>query len=388
MELNKSTIFLLTLIYIFTLSCTIKKEEKYDHSTELSRLELKDSVFIPIDSATSIQKYLQLVNISNIEYLVSYQPNQSRHTNFHFYNLNEREKAFTIGFDEEGQNGIGRINPVVNFISFDSILLVEHNANRVYLADSAGTIKSKFDFNESEFLNGTLYPMASYPISLNDGILSVFQMNSFSSETELFDLNSYPEFINDLTSKKSSTDIIKYPKYSDQYLRSIEVWKASRCIGVNGERVYSFAFDNALYISKAGKIDMIKIPNSDFEILESAVPDLSLDNMRSQMNFISHSGLYLSLIFDSYRQVYYRVYLMPGDFMDIDGKFYMLAERPFKIQIIDSSFKLIGETSFEARKLNPYRMLVSKDGLLIEAGNPYKPRSEDQFIFNRFDLKK
>lgn len=384
----KNKICLFIFCIHLSASCS-DRESTQSTETNLSELNLVsgNSISIPIDSLTSVQKYLQLVSLSGEEYLISYQSNQSESsTNFHFYLLKDREKVFTLTFDEIGPNGVGKISPFASFVNFDSILVSQINSNKVYLMDSAGNLKTKYDFNGIKSSKGTIYPMATYPLAITNENLYSFQMNSFDSETGKFSKGAYPEVIYNLKTNQWSSGIVTYPEYPDLYYNSIEVWKVSRCFGLMNELVYSFAFDNNLYVSNNYTVRSFSIRNDDFRILNASPPDIRLDDMRSQMKLISESGLYLSLIPDPYRNIYYRIYLMPGDFMDVDGKFYMLAERPFKIQVINDNFKLIGETEFDGRKFNPYRIMVCKDGLLIEEGNPYNPISDDRFIFKLFNI--
>lgn len=350
------------------------------------QLVLRDSFSIKADSFVNINKYVQLISFAHTkkEYLVCYQPTQDA-TNFHIYDFGLGKYISTISFDKDGVNGVGQVSPFATFIDFQNIILYGNNSNIFFITDSLGKIKRKIDLNRQEEFKGVAYPQPAFPSVIKNGRLHFFVLPSFEANKNRLPKNAKPEWIYDLSSKKVHNEGAPYPNYPLDYFNSIEAWKAARCFGPNDEEVYSFAFDNNLYVNVNGTVTTHEIENKSLrEINESS---LSLSDFQAQMNFISRSGLYTYLFFDPYRNLYYRIFLMPGEFKHANGKTIMLAERDFKIEVIDLHFKLIGSTLFQGKEFNPYRLLISKRGLVLERNNFYTPSTEDFFKFCLFDVK-
>lgn len=345
-------------------------------------LQLKDSVLIEVDTFVNIQKYVQLVHINSREYLICYQPTQDS-TNFHVYDFNERKYLTTLSFQVSGPNGLGQVSPFATFLDFQNIILQQHNNNRIFICDSLGNVKEKIDLGE--LIEGAVYSQAAFPILTGDNYLYFFALPLFDQQSRRFSDNAKPEWRYDIKTKTASNVLPFYPKYDNNLFNSMEVWKASRCVGPSGEKVFSFAFDKDLYVHYGGFVRKYEIENRSIKKVDDN--NLLLEDFQSQLNYISKTGLYTYLYYDQYRNLYYRIFLMPGEFKHPDGKTIMLAERDFKIEIINASFQLVGQTFFKGREFNPYRILISKSGVFLEKNNFYSPRTDDYFILYRFVIQ-
>jgi len=384
----KSTNFIFLVVILVLIACEKPKERanNYDSNKEQPfeskyTLQFKDSVIIPVNNETNVASYVQLVKDQGREFLVSYQltPEQN---NFYLYDLDSAKFSRVISFNREGEHGVGKLSLFANFQDMSEIILFEQGANRFYLASSDGNILSKVDLNNK--IEGWAYPQPSYPPVKADNKLHFFLMNTYNSNSKEYTEKSKAEGIYDLNEELFVNDFPNYPNYPNGIENSMDGWKASRCIGPNNEFVYSFPFDNKIVVREKDKSKVYDIPNPDFNLVDAG--GLDSRDFQAQMEFISETGEYTYLFFDPYRELYYRIFLMPGEARDLDNKLIMNGEKGFRIEIINTDFKLVGRHDFEPKEFNSYCLLISESGILLSRINPHAPQVEDRFIFERFKV--
>ena len=103
---------------------------------------------------------------------------------------------------------------------------------------------------------------------------------------------------------------------------------------------------------------------------------------------------YGNLLYDKYRNVYYRVAFPQTDVPhDLKDREYMdllvYGRKTFSILVLDKNLDIIGETQFPDYTYNPMMMFVHKDGLYISASHPFnEDYSDDWLYFQCFELVK
>ncbi|MFN3667483.1 MAG: DUF4221 family protein [Sediminibacterium sp.] len=344
-------------------------------------LEKTDSVRIKVNDKTNIQGVVQLISYQNQEWLCSFQY-EPGFNNFHLYDLDNRVYYKTMRFASEGPDGIGKVSPVMAFISFDSIFLYRVNSNIFYRVDSSGTLLTKIDLTKID--NGTIHVSLGFPHIINQNELCFFRIEAENPNSRKFLKKAKAEGIYNLRSGIYQNDRPSYPDYPHGFEASMENWKVSRCVGPNNEFVYSFPFDNHLYVYKNGSINKFAIPN-DVRPLNTTIA-ITIDplNIESQMQFTATLGMYTYLLYDSINRLYYRVYLRPGNHKDNEGNVIKVADFAWDLELIDEQFRIVGRQTFPAKIYNPYGILISKMGILISHINPYLPTQEDYFIYSVF----
>jgi hypothetical protein len=227
---------------------------------------------------------------------------------------------------------------------------------------------------------GTIHVSPGYPPIVLGDVLYFFRLGTQNPYSREFLKFSKPEAFFDLESRQYGNGYPDYPDYPSGYEMSFEVWKASRCAGPGGELVYTFPFSDDIFVYENSRQSRYHVGNKDR--LKHAFDIVDPGNYEMQMQFLSTTGLYTYILYDRYRHLYYRIYLVPAEHKDKTGQIIKIADYPWKLQIIDISFRLVGEFAFQARQYNPYGVLISKRGVLISRLNPYNPASEDQFNFS------
>ncbi len=346
-------------------------------------LRLSDSVAIPVDSVTNVQGYIQLVSYQEEEWLVAYQYSKG-YNDYYFYSLGSKQLERVVRVSAEGPNGVGKVAPVIAFNSFDSIFLFQVNTNIVFHIDSSGTVLKYYDLRNVE--SGNIHASPAFPPILKNGKLKFFRINT---ENNLFSKdflrNSKAEGEYDLITGTYQNNKPSYPSYPDGYELSIESWKVSRCVGLRNEQVYSFAFDNRLWVIDGNKSFIVNVENPHRPAPTSA--NLSNEmNMVMHLKFISERGLYTYLLTDPYQRFYYRIFLLPCDYLNPDGSLKKISDYPWLLEIFDEQFRLYGRAYFPERKYNPYGLLVSKAGILVPPGVGSQRIDEDTLKYDVFTV--
>ena len=103
---------------------------------------------------------------------------------------------------------------------------------------------------------------------------------------------------------------------------------------------------------------------------------------------LKERGKYHNLMYDRYRDVYYRIAELPYEFKQNESPFDDPRGREFSIIIFDKDFNIIGETKFPGNKYFYKMSFVGRDGLYISENNLANPEfDEDKLVFACFKLE-
>lgn len=379
--MKKKIIWLLVVI-IHTYCTSV--DDKYPFSDSDLSLQLIDSLIIRVNDQTNVQGPVQLISYTGKE-LLSCFAYKDGYNNYYLYDVEKGEYYGALKYATEGDKGVGRLSPVILVVSSDSIYVYRINSNIFYRVDSTGNVHEKIDLSFME--SGTIYCSAWFPPRLLDNKLHFFRIGADDPNSRKFLANSRAEGIYDLKTGRYENDWPPYPDYPRGYELSMENWKVSRCIGSGGAFVYSFPFDNQIYVYRGERVEPHKIPN-EMRALVKSIPAIDPMSFESQMQFIASIGMYTHLLYDSFNRVYYRVYLQPGAHKDEEGNVIKVADFSWSLEIIDEEFRLRGRYSFPPKKYNPYNVLISRRGIMVSNVNAYNPQKEDYLIYHIYNLKR
>lgn len=99
-------------------------------------------------------------------------------------------------------------------------------------------------------------------------------------------------------------------------------------------------------------------------------------------------GFYYHVMYDKYRDVYYRFVEHPCELGENEGYMDDPKAREFSVIIFDKDFRIIGETKFPGNKYFIRMSFVGRDGLYISENNLANPDfDEDKLVFACFKLE-
>lgn len=269
------------------------------------------------------------------------------------------------------------------FIGINKFIIKNNNNQQLY---------SKY-YNNPE--NNSYFPV----IITNDSPPFIYNHTLYF--TKLIDLKPGDNYYNSnlliaFDLKKDSLYELKHTNYPMMYYNkcflsnelSLKHTKANKDLVI-----LNYPIDDTLYIYSLKKqkiIDKKKI-RSKYKKGEVKSTDCSkIWDTKTYWKHLYTSYLYNAIIYDKYRNIYYRLVKLPKKDYDLNKK-YNSMNIPFSIMVLDKDFNILAES--EILNIKPefiwFDYFVNKDGLWISVNNPDNPDyNEDTLKFKLFKLEK
>ncbi|WP_455590609.1 DUF4221 family protein [Bacteroides sp.] len=311
------------------------------------------------------------------------------------YDMNTQEYVHTITLDKEGPNSVGLFCGY-NICSWGEIYIPCMMKNEIDIVDSIGTINRKIPYPEAIQGKMTLpFIVTSFPYSplyIIGSKLYIPQYPNLQLGNRTIE-DSPVTIVLDTVTDKLTEFAFRFPAImiSERILKNtLGVEFSYSSYFVENHFVYSFFFDEDIYVvSLDGKMERKVTAKSkyiDKISVDNKVPDLS-----SLAETLCKIPMYGNLIYDKYRDVYYRfVYpetaLGPNEnFMDI----WQLGRTKFSIMILNKDLEVIGETLFPENTFASNLFFIREDGLYLSTSFVKNPNySDDILAFKRIELVK
>ncbi len=388
--LGKLFIVILSLII---LSCNGCKSDNFN-SDKNTKSELKaklvisssDSISLNIPSdvnysfrtnefySDSANNYLSLLNNSSNEII--------------FFCIDSGNLAFRIKLHKQGQNRTGRCLGY-KILGKDSIIVTALGIPSLFQIDFKGKVYKRYDYaqtvdNEQVYFfpsfssfnrrlllvkgkfYGTQYPKSPW----NPSKLSKVPDEKLSLE---IDISSGDVKLHDVTIPRDYWDNGKVPLFSSR--------------DCDGERlVWSFSYDHNLYLyDLSGNFIEKKVAKSKYIDKFTA-----LSNNFNGMKYFIETPRYRDIIYDKYRNVYYR-FARQG--FKLNKNDYIISRfnypTQFSIIVLDKNFAVIDELLLPKNIYSIKEWFITPKGLYISQNHIESPQfNEDILTFRLFKLVK
>lgn len=287
----------------------------------------------------------------------------------------------------QGPNGLNGRMMGFDIVNLDTIFVsVNGFGNRYYIIDSDAHLKKTIPivFNEKPFI---ALPPAFWS-SLGKNVYmhnnKIFTGNEYRDEYDYFkSIHEYSiGYCYDMKRDSFYNERIHYPDIRNMY-------PSVNSIVINDNKyILSFAESHQVFVHQDTTWTVHDIRSRyierDFDNHKVAPADL----IASQTEYIKHPQ-YRVLLYDKYRDVYYRM-VYPGIDVTPEDDVLMLGEfkRIFSIMVIDKDFKVIGETLMPEKIYNINMFFINEAGLWISTNNVENAGFEEDAInFDLFELK-
>lgn len=154
--------------------------------------------------------------------------------------------------------------------------------------------------------------------------------------------------------------------------------------------IYSFIADEDLYVTSSAHKEIVKKKAKSKYVDNVTVFRSKEDNFQKMMKAQCEHASYGKLLYDKYRDVYYRVVYPPFEINDYSGDYldlYRSGRKSFSIMILDKQLNVVGETSFPPYTYNPNLAFVLEDGLYISSSHIKNPEYSDDILhFHKLEL--
>lgn len=369
------------------ISCTTKEKKNDCYALFPQEAYLS----FPIDEETRLPKFcLWSFKDNGNEYIAF----DNQGDQIFFYSVKTQHLVKKMRFDREGKNGIVAINSFY-IKDFDNIYIPSVQGG-IYVADTTAIIKQNICFSQFKdkyplirFLSTTI--IHSPICFVGDKLYIPQPINPLLGGDFLphSPLGALLDTISKIKKVTPSTYLSYVPTANiPSYVRGVTV---SHCY--DGEKlIYSFDTEDSLFtlssdfsfkeshVAKSRYIDKVEV-----EPIKGG--DL---NMALKKN--CETAGYGNIIYDKYRQVYYR-FVYPEIELDGDDTNYMdilhWGGKRFSIIILDKNLKVIGETLFPEYTYNSRLFFVCEDGLYLSVTH-FKRLDFDENIlrFQKIELEK
>jgi hypothetical protein len=392
---SKYSILICIGLVFASYSCKKKNEiaiPKVSYSYDLVKSELKQSFIIDKDVDYVIPALFPFDSKDGHSYLSFQNRGQSE---ILFYRMNEPDCIFRLKINREGPDGVpGFLGYYIK--DFDEIYLTSPGIPLVMRTDTTGKIQQKINYGTTDEGKMLLPSFRSYTIFYTPLVIIG---NKFFFTQEVMPgepVESWPVsgYVDTTTLSVSALPFYFPPIIKGNEVRTTGIGPElsfSRCFN-GSEFIYSFFFEENIIVAsqdhkqvkkisaKSKYIDKINDPH------EKRPSDAILGAKR-----MCEAAFYGSLLYDSYRDVYYRI-VYPETEMEANEDYIELwqtGRKRFSIMILDHDFNVIGETLFPDYLYKSNELFVGKEGLYICDSHVKNPGfDEDVLSFQCFELKK
>jgi hypothetical protein len=332
------------------------------------RLEKSTSISVIVSKNSDLNKGFQYIEKRNSE---SFTCIDSASKKIYYYNIVDSKIIDSISL-----TGILKKYTYSNLQYFtltnsgSAFFLIE-GINTIVQIGSDGEIimETRYSGEDKDTGSFTLVARPSCPLLCSKDIICAYNYTSDNISTPegqkmAFSNNSDVMFIlpaQDNNKVKISSKTGRFPlKYKTTFYYDMY---PARCINQNNEIVYSFAADKNIYIfDQNGLKDSIDASSKFHEDTGPFPMDSMWDFNYIRKYFITEPK-YVKIIFDPYRNLYYRVFQKRGKYLNEDGSFNTSID--WTLLVFDSSFNKLSEIVFDGAKYSAMSLFPAKEGLLV-----------------------
>lgn len=365
--MNKRLIILIiVLLIVFLASCNSSKE--------INNFFLYEKNFY-VDSLSSNESFYYSVNeIDNQEYLLRINDEMN---SIDFFSFKELKFTNRMMFDFDIMGYV--------FFSDTSFLVKEFQTNEIVKTNNNLEILKKYNFHNkinNDSIGYVSYSLAKFPLYFENNLL-IFNITAKISP---------PGFFNSLnvgTYNIATKEINKFAPFPDKIrLDTLNQWidfEPSYCLNDDNQLVVGFGIVDELDIyDLSGKHLKSVIAKSKF--VEKFIPlDKNAPRTRkTSMKYSITRNKYVSIIYDKYRNLYYRIVQLGQELENDDGTINDFGENPWSIIVMDEDFEVIDEIKMPRKIHNFNEIMVCREGLLVRKHR----RDDDEPNTLKYDIIK
>lgn len=375
-----SNLFLFCLIFLF--SCLSKTNKDWKEGTYIIN-PIGEKYSVPIDENTS--------NVSmGLQYSQGFLFNSNWGKNeIQMYDIESGSLKKSLVYEIEGDQGVGQLFGF-HVHTLDSIFLFSQFDAVLVLTDTSGLVKNRIRYTQPDlyspaFVHNSYF--LSPPIIKGDEMYVKTHFQGNYREVTAEQLSAY-HMTYSINMKTGSVKFLNHTYPSDYLAKGIKHFEPSMATDGN-KVVYSLFGDHRLFFASSFEENLQTIKAASTHLDES-LPLFPLQGERfDTQKYLQGSSRYESIIYDPFREVYYR-FAFPTYTFESDEEIRNLRTEPrgFVIMTLDKDLNIIDDQYFEGRKFMPNNVFVGEKGLYISTSHPNNPENqEDKMVFEIFGLE-
>jgi hypothetical protein len=374
--MNKLLSLVILLFFCIFTGC-YTHDESQKKLAGSDKLKVTDTLSIAIPNDVSFRAFNSQV-VENEDYKLLLRENWIKN-GIDIFNLNSKKYVRTITIPSEGPNAL-------KFYNF-----LFHNKDTIFCFPYRGLVVSIFDWNGNfkfkkkwtlEFKHSIpqeLVPMNQCPAVFSNNILSVTSCSYiyYALEPDKYYSDNFCMNYNLATDSAWAPDIY-YPGSYFGNLYPVERIYSTYNFKIN-KFINSFSYSHYLFISDySGIVDSVKVQSKYM----SSIPHFDKYDESQEGKECFIENMYADIIYDKYRDVYYRFVALVGDEkylnkVDIANQYLY---RPFVIMLLDSNFNVLDEMKLPIGQYNYYDYFIDNKGLWVSSNNPVNSKFDENYL--------
>lgn len=359
------------LLFLALVSCKRDKEANKSVFPETHILAESVTKKFPLDNETSFQALYMTAWEDSLgkEFLIFLNHNKP---SIQFYDMESQKLVKEIKLSVDGPDGLGKPSGLIPF-SDKYCFVISSGQYRISLINNQGKLLRAYRVLDGKMniTTGMLRPFTTSPGTMIGNKLyfnvapdrDVYKKTYYEGNTNLVlnieqgkyeYFNNYPEVLKDgvwgVTGVSFST---AYNKNKKKFIYSFAILDSLVTYDPDTKKRESF-YAGSRFIE--AKINPMEIPDNAHD-LEYALT----------------TPYYGAIVYDHYRDVYYRFVKHAIDYKDADGQVNEFHEKPISIIMLDKNFNILGEKMLPKDKFVDFLYFVATEGLFVSTGNPANP---------------
>jgi hypothetical protein len=373
---------------IICFSCG-KTEQKNQNEMLFSLVSEQEEVTIKIDEATPANSRVVFLFIQNGKEILSYL--NSNLNQIQFYDLSSQKLIKAVDIEIDGPNGVGKVSGF-RPLSLDSIFILPVMQTKLAIVNGEGEVLKKVDFSYTE---------DKYSSSRSNAWTHIYNTIEFDNDEDVNLSQNIQGHINSVTKRQlARTPIALTVNINNGIVKRLPLNYPEELIDGKGPRqidmsrvnadekyIYAFTTNHNLFITDS-RHEAFSVKNGKSEYIDE-IPTLpsGMGITEYQLNYRS-SPRYTSLIYDPYRNIYYR-FAYPGAEIDINNLEQYKTPIQFSVIIFDKDLNKVGETMLPKNTYLMDNFFVGKKGLYLSKNHPYNEKDfdEDFLTFEIFNVE-
>jgi len=367
MKKNKFIFYLLISLLV---SCNNNKKQKLNYT--LSKVKTYEYA---IDNTTHYFSYFTYVLHDKYLLRDNYNSNST-----YLLDINNQKIIKNDEFKIEGPNGIPDFPGAAVYPLKKDSLVVVSVSGRTYITDKNKVVFSRKNIKNNEVFRS--YGLNPYQPKLYNGCIYLWKSPDFlPKENQFFTQANYFKF-----------------NLKTHSLKNIPIYHLNKTLGASNLllKTYFTQKGNNLIIGFGNTPKLLKFNMDTNKVTDTITPytppevKVKFINNEDESEAIKLKNNYFfyNIIYDKYRDIYYRFIFSPvSDISKATKKYDFFQTMPFIIQTLDADFNTLAINKFKENTYNLYDYFVTKEGLWISKNNFNNPNfDENKQVFDIFKL--